>query len=115
MTVIDVVCVAFGVLGWAYCVKLYRELHKWARQCQRARIAVAYKRRVQLQAPLVEWLQWCNALDKDEQSSGRVVYRNGGVTVAILKAIKPARRGRKNQSAPQTGKWTATDQTKHAK
>lgn len=124
MTWVDIACVAFGVVGWAYAVKCYRELFKWARQCQRARIAVAYKEKVRLEGPLVEWLGWCNALDKDKESRGRVVYRMGGTSVAVIKGVKPvgktrqavasAKRRRAN-AAPKTGKWSATDQTKHAK
>jgi len=76
---------AFSALGWLVAIRAYVELRRWARQCQRARIAIFYKRKATLNAPLVEWLNWCNALDKDEQTRGRVVYRGSHVSVAILK------------------------------
>lgn len=89
MTVLDIIVLVAGALGVAFGVRCYVELYRWARQCQGARIAIAMNRRVQLQAPLVEWLNWTNALEGDERSTGRVVYRNGKVTVAILKPADP--------------------------
>lgn len=113
---------AVALVALAFAGKCYRELYKWARQCQNARIAIAFKRKVQLQAPLVEWLLWCNQLDKDKDSHGRVVYRAGGVSVAITKAATQAGRFHKviGRAKPQsgtsamctrTGTYTATDQT----
>lgn len=77
--------VAFGVLGTAYGITCYYKLWQWARQCQQARIVVAFKGRVTLNAPLLEWLLWCNMLDKDDSTNGRVVYRNASTSVAIIK------------------------------
>lgn len=85
----DAISIIIGMTGFAFGIRCYIELWRWARQCQHARIAIAFKRKVQLQAPLVEWLAWCNQLDADKDSSGRPVYRNGGVTVAIVKAAIP--------------------------
>jgi hypothetical protein len=81
-----------GVLGVGFGARCYLELYKWARQCQRARIAVAYNNRVQLQAPLVEWLGWINQLDGDDASNGRVIYRNQKMSVSILKRPMPPAR-----------------------
>lgn len=80
------------VLALAFAGRCYLELHRWARQCQGARIAIAHKRRVQLDAPLVEWLEWANMLGADEASRGRIIYRNGAVSVAILKPRPRAER-----------------------
>lgn len=91
MVIVAIVGAVFGTCGVLFGLACYRELHKWARQCQNARIAVAHKRRVQLNAPLTEWLQWANALNRDESSTGRVIYRNGHVTVAILRPKSPSR------------------------
>lgn len=91
MTIIDIVSVAIGVAGLVFGAGCYWELWKWAQQCKGARIAIAYKRRVQLQAPLVEWLMWCNQLDKDKDSHGRVVWRQGYASVAISKRVTPRR------------------------
>jgi hypothetical protein len=74
-----------AALGWLVAIRVYVELKRWARQCQKARIAIFYKRKATLNAPIVEWLNWCNSLDKDEQTKGRVVYRGSHVSVAILK------------------------------
>jgi hypothetical protein len=76
---------ALAALGWLVALRVYVELRRWARQCQKARIAIFYKRKATLNAPLVEWLNWCNSLDADEQTRGRVVYRGSHVSVAILK------------------------------
>jgi hypothetical protein len=81
LTVVAVVSVVFG----AVC---YREARKWAKQCRNARIVVAHKRRVKLNAPLVDWLTWANSLDQDESSTGRIVYLNDKTSVAIVRPDK---------------------------
>lgn len=86
---IEVASIVVGVLGFAFGVRSYWELRKWARQCQNARIVVAYNRRVKLNAPLVDWLTWANMLDKDESSTGRVVYMNNKTSVAVVRPGKP--------------------------
>lgn len=75
---------AVGAVGILFGINCYVHLWKWARLCQRANIAIAYNRKVQLNAPLIEWLTWCRQLEGDEKSNGRTVYRNGKVSVAIL-------------------------------
>ena len=63
----------------AVCVvqlKLMMVRYSWYRLANNSRILVSYNGRVQLQAPLSEWMKWAQMLDKDEMSSGRVVYRN---------------------------------------
>lgn len=121
MTVLAIIAFAFGVVAIAFGISCYVQLYKWARECQGARIAIAYKGKVQMNAPLVEWMLWTRML-KGKEENGRVVYRNGQVTVAILK--RPPRRTvrqrwtiRRNQrqtkSAPQVreGSWSAKDET----
>lgn len=88
--IVEAVAIVFGVLGVAFGVRSYVELRKWAKQCKEARIVVAYNRRVKMNAPLVEWLQWCNMLDKDESTTGRVVYMNGKTSIAIVRPKKNA-------------------------
>lgn len=85
MTTLDIIAFTFGALGFVFAGVCYRELWKWAKQCQNARIAIAHNKRVQINAPLTEWLTWANMLTKDESSAGRVVYRNAKVSVAILR------------------------------
>jgi hypothetical protein len=114
-----------AALSVAFAIRCYRELWKWARQCQYARIVVAHKNRVRLNAPLVEWLLWCNQLDKDKDANGRMVYSLGGTSVSIIKktgvptgrlrrmvkSTRPARVA--TGSAPQVreGTWSARDET----
>jgi len=74
-----------GVLGIAFAVTSYRELWKWARQCERARIVVAYNNRVRLNHSLKEWLTWANTLGNDERAKGRVVFTANKCRVAILR------------------------------
>jgi hypothetical protein len=115
-----------AALAVAFAVRFYWELWKWARQCQHARIVVAYKNRVRLNAPLVEWLLWCNQLDEDKDANGRVIYAIGGSSVAIVKksfmrerishklirSVRPQKA--KATSAPRVrqGTWSAQDETK---
>lgn len=84
MTILSVIAVVFGVAGFAFGAKCYHELWRWARLCQRGRIVIAYNRRVQLNAPLTEWLEWTRMLKGDEKSKGRVIYRANKMSVAIL-------------------------------
>lgn len=122
--VINLICVVITVLSLAFAARCYFELWKWARQCQYARIVIAYKRKVKLQAPLVEWLLWVNQLSKDKDSQGRVVYSMGSTSVAITKAamppgkirqtVKSMRRSKTTpppKSVAREGTWKATDET----
>lgn len=84
MTILSIISLIVGVTGVAFGAKCYHELWKWARLCQRGRIVIAYNRRVQLNAPLTEWLEWTRMLKGDERSTGRVVYRANKMSVAIL-------------------------------
>jgi hypothetical protein len=130
MIYVTVGSLAFGVLGVAYAITCYYKLWQWARQCQHARIVVANKGRVRLNAPIVEWLLWCNMLDKDEGANGRMIYSVSGTSIAIIKKSftthrSPARefaawllrRKMTEPSAPLTraqakqGKWSSQDET----
>lgn len=83
-----------GVAGVVFGLHFYHELWKWARQCQGVYIAVAHKKRVQLQGPITEWLTWGNALGKDERVRGRTIYRNGQVSISLYRPEKPQSPGR---------------------
>lgn len=124
MEVVSIVCIAIGVLGVAFAVRFYIELRRWAHHCKYARIAIAYKGKVKLHAPLTEWVAWVNMLDKDKDSQGRVIYRAGGTSVAITKAVVPPgklrqrlneRRRAKSDTTVgpkvREGSWSAEDQT----
>ena len=119
IAIIGYVVGVVGLVGIAFGVTCYMHLREWARQCQGAQIAIAYKRKVQLSAPLVEWLTWSKMLKKGEER-GRVVFRQGGVSVAIIRkpVVKRSiglRRKKKPAPAPQQvreGTWSARDETK---
>lgn len=129
-----------GLLGLAYGFTCYYKLWQFARQCQLARIVVAQKGRVRLNAPILEWLLWCNMLDRDKDANGRMLLNLNGMSVSIVKKSfsEPTpihefvkwilHRGSfdkvrgwqaKGSDAPQLkagvqakqGKWSATDET----
>lgn len=102
--IFNIACLLVGLAGVTFGARCYMELRRWARQCQHARIAIAYKQKVKLQAPLVEWLLWINQLDKDSDSTGRVVYRIGGTSVAITKAVIPPGKLRAAMRRARNGK-----------
>lgn len=85
---IGYIFLGFGVLGVVFGVRCYYELWKWVKQVKRVRIAIAYNRRVQLDAPLSEWLEWGNSLGGKQRETGRVVYRVHKMSVAILRPGK---------------------------
>lgn len=89
MTTLAVLGYVVGILGFAFGVKCYLELWRWAKQCQRARIVIAHKKRVQIDAPLTDWLAWANQLGGDQKERGRVVYTSSYTRVAILRPERP--------------------------
>lgn len=106
-----IVCAVIAILSLAFAARCYIELHKWAYQCKRARIVIAYKNKVRLNAPIVDYIKWVNLLDKDKDTNGRPVYMMGGTTVAILKG-KPTvkQRSISGKVHPQSiGRIQATD------
>ena len=99
MVVVFAVTTGFFMVlsGW-----LWWKLLGWVKVGRYGRIAIAFKRKVQLQAPLTEFYLWTRQLPEGE--NGRVIYRNGGVTVAIVKPVVPPNR-------LQT--WVRSKRTKH--
>ena len=91
MVYVMVGSLVFGMLGVALATRNYYKLWQWARECQHARITLAYKGKVKLDAPLVEWMLWCRLLEKDKTSRGRTVYTYGGTQVAIIRKSYMAR------------------------
>lgn len=81
------IALGIGVFGILFGLNCYRELWKWAKQCQRGRIVIAYNRRVQLDASLAEVLAWISQLQKQE-AKGREIYRVHKMSVSILKDSK---------------------------
>jgi hypothetical protein len=87
-------------VGWALAAWSYYLFRRWVRYCRKARIAVAWKRRVVLEAPITDWVAWAQMLGKDEAARGRVVYRGGHVSVAIARPGRP--RGAQAEVVKQT-------------
>ena len=86
--VLPIVLGAVAVLALLFAARCYLELHRWARVMQRGGIAIGYKNKVQLEAPLVELAEWIDALKADD-AAGRVIYTARGVRVALLRNRKP--------------------------
>lgn len=87
--------------GW-----FYYQLRKWARDCQQATIAVAYKRKVVMSPTLVELMLWSRKVP--DKQNGQVFYKAANVTVAIIKRDKRTRRQRRQISKAQTGSTHGT-------
>lgn len=83
MTWIAWIALAFGVAGIAFGISCYLNTRKWARLCKRSRIVIAYNRRVQLNATLLEFIDWITSLE--DGARGREIYRGNKVSVSILK------------------------------
>lgn len=111
MTFFDWLAVTVGILGFAFGLNCYWHLRRWARIIQGARLVVAYKKRVQLQATLEDVALWVRALDKNER--GRTFYRQRETTIAITRALVPASRWSRKRNEPtpqaqaQEGTWSA--------
>jgi len=107
---IEIVSAVFGVSGIFAACLFYYHLWKWARDCQQATVAIAYKRKVVMSPTLVELLLWSRKVPDGQ--NGQVFYRAANVTVAIVK--RPRRKwhlihnGKPAQAQAQTGTWAMT-------
>jgi hypothetical protein len=94
-----------GVVGIVAACWFYYHLWKWARDCQQATVAVAFKRKVVMSPTLVELLLWSRKVP-DEQN-GQVFYKGPNVTVAIIRrnrrTWRQRRQLRKNKQSARTG------------
>lgn len=90
MSAIDIIAFAVGLAGLVFGVNSYLELWKWAKQCQRARVVIAYNHRVRMQAPLTDWLAWANTLGGNQKETGRVVFTDRKFSVAVVNPNRPA-------------------------
>jgi len=120
MVIVAICAVVFGVVCAAFAATFYRELWKWAKECEHARIAIAYNRRVVMQPTLRDALLWSRQVDKDER--GQVIFSRNKVSVAIVRPVVPPGKVRKlflrpGKSAPAqrpqvaSGTWKAQDRT----
>lgn len=115
-----------GIVGFAYGLRCWLELRRWAHLIKYGRIVVAYKSKVKLNAPLQEWALWAKMAESDKSTNGRVIYTLGGTRIAILrKSFVPDSRiqrliykltrpeGKKVKAGKRSadGTWTAQDET----
>ena len=105
---INIIAGIVTVLSLLFALRCYLELREWAHRCQNARIAIAYKGRVKMQAPLTEWMLWCEMLEKDKKSNGRVIYGMGGTSIAIYRTTEFKDT---NTGAAKEGTWKAKDES----
>lgn len=71
-----------GIVGGVICA---RQLRRWERQLQGARVVIAYKGKNKMTPRLLDFLRWANQLDSDKALNGQVIYKLGGTTLAIIK------------------------------
>jgi hypothetical protein len=83
---VEIAAFIVGALGLAYGAILHFTLRGWQRTLT-MRIAVAYKGRVKIQAPIREWITWSRSVEKNADRKGQEVFKMGGTTVAILKPL----------------------------
>ena len=78
-----------GLVGLSFGLFCAFRLYRWERLLRRSRIAVAYKGKVKMNKPLIEWLRWCQAVDSDpdKKSNGQTVFIAGAVRIAVLRPI----------------------------
>lgn len=86
-----IISMIIGVVGVSFGLACGYRLFQWERQLRGARIAIAYKGRVKMDAPLIDWFKWCNSLDRDKRTSGHTIYKMNATTVAILKRRPPVK------------------------
>lgn len=102
---------AITVLAVACAIWFYAELRRWAKFVKYGRIAVAYKRKVVIDAPMQEWVLWMKMLHGDGASNGRVVYQMGNTRIAIVKGVRPTKAKPivgPNQPQVKEGRWEKT-------
>ena len=126
MTVLLIICFVVTLCSLLFGFRCYYELWKWARECQFWRIAVEFKGKTMIDAPLQEWLLWARQANRDKQAGGRIIFHAGGVRVGLV--TRGAARAnfnfqqfcretfgwvkKKKPSLPaREGKWEAKDDT----
>lgn len=106
-----VAVVALAIAGYAWW-----HAAKWAKLIAYGRIAVEYKGKVKVDAPLREWALWCSRAGKDKAQikgmRGQVMYTLGGTRIAVImgkkhKKVKPVkpRPGGTHQIQSREGTW----------
>lgn len=131
MTYIALILLFLFLVSGAYNWRLWKELKTWAEWARYGRIALSYKGKVQLQAPLTEFVAWAHALKADEHSKGRVIWKQGPAACVIAKAAVPKTESRfkfpavfsrkgsgatspVTKTATKPGKYTSQDDTDQA-
>ena len=83
--ILEVAALAVGAFGVVFGASAWALARRWAHDCATCRIIIARKGKVQLDAPLTEWLAWNRALPKRERSRGGVIFQANGVQVALAR------------------------------
>lgn len=99
--ILELVLALAAGLGFLYGTAAYLLARRWARDCSECRIIIARKNRVQLDAPLTEWLAWNRALPKRERGRGGIIFQSNGIRVALAR--------------PKIGAPSATTETRTVK
>lgn len=85
LAVVTVIAVAVATYAWWHA-------RKWALLISYGRIAVEFKGKVKMDAPLREWALWCNQTKKDKSQPaalrGHVIYAMGGTRIALFGGVK---------------------------
>lgn len=85
------IAIGCAALGWAAAAWSYYQLQRWARDCK-MRIAISYKGKVKIDAPLVEWMLWGRQAAKDRAARkvgpAKMLFHGGGTSVAIVQPPK---------------------------
>jgi hypothetical protein len=97
---VEIVSLVIGVSGVLFGVNCYWHLRKWARDCQQATVAIAYKRKVVMSPTLVELVLWSRKVP--DKQNGQVFYKAPNVTVAIIKRDRRSWRTRRQLRKNQT-------------
>ena len=82
-----ILSLSIGAFGIAIGAASAYRLSRWERLLRRSRIVVAYKGRVKMNRPLLDWLVWARSADKDKQTTGHAIYKMGGTTIAVLEPV----------------------------
>lgn len=99
--VLELVLAGVTLLALVLAANCYWLARRWSHDCAECRIIIARKGRVQLDAPLVEWLAWNRALPRRERDRGGIIFQANGIQVALAR--------------PKIGAVAATTETRKVK
>lgn len=89
MVIVVVLSVVVALAGVAVATYAWWQARKWTILIAYSRVAIEYKGKVKIDAPLREWALWCKQAGKDKQTRGHVMYAMGGTRIALFPGKKP--------------------------